>query len=66
MKKKKRNKVKAFQNIDAIFKINSIDFSFFFLVLYIGLPGFVVVAYQFRVRFKYCHGINFQNFSKHA
>ena len=40
---------KVFQNIVAIFKINSIDFSCF-LFLYVRLLGFVVVAYQFRVR----------------
>ena len=43
--------LKAFQNIVAIFKINSIDFSLFvFLFLYVRLLGFVVVAYQFRLR----------------
>ena len=43
-------KLKAYLNIVAIFKINSICFSFFFLfffflLLYVGLLGFVVVAY---------------------
>ena len=34
--------LKAFQNIVAIFKINSIGFSlFFFLLLYVGLLGFM-------------------------
>ena len=32
--------LKAFQNIDAIFKINSTDFSFLFLFLYVGLLVF--------------------------
>ena len=41
--------LKAFQNIVTIFKINSINFRIF-LSLYVGIPGFVVVAYQFRVR----------------
>ena len=44
----KKKILKAFQNIVAIFKINSIDFRFLFL--YVGLLGFVVIAYQFRVR----------------
>ena len=42
-------KLKAFQNIVAIFKINSINFIYFFF-LYLGLIGSVVVAYQFPVR----------------
>ena len=41
-------KQKAFQNIVAIFKVNSIDFSFF-LLLYVGSLRFVVVDYLFRV-----------------
>ena len=45
-----KKNLKAFQNFVAIFKINSIDF-IFFLFLYVELVGFVVVAYQFRVRF---------------
>ena len=46
---KQRKKIlKVFQNIVAIFKINSIDFSFF-LFLYVGLLGFVIVAYNFVV-----------------
>ena len=44
---KKNKKLKAFQNIVIIFKINSIGFRFF--VLYVGLLGFVVSAYQFHV-----------------
>ena len=44
--------LKAFQNIVAIFKVNSIDLSLFFFVLflYVGLQGFVAIAYQFRVQ----------------
>ncbi len=38
-------KLKAIQNIVTIFKINSIHSSIFFLFLYVGLLGFVVVAY---------------------
>ena len=34
----KKNKLKAFQNIVTIFKINSIDFVF--LLLYVELQGF--------------------------
>ena len=44
-KKKKNPKLKVFQNIVAIFKINSI-LSYF---LYVGLLGFVVIAYWFHV-----------------
>ena len=47
IKKTKQKKVKIFQNIVAIFKFNSI----LFLFLYVGLQGFVVVAYLFRVVF---------------
>ena len=36
--------MKAFQNIFAIFKINSIIYKFI-LFLYVGLPGFIVLAY---------------------
>ena len=43
-KKEAKQKLKIFQNMVAIFKINSIDFSFF-LYIYIRLLGFVVVAY---------------------
>ena len=43
-----KKKIKAFQNIVAIFKINSNDF-IFFLFLHVGHLGFVVVAYQFPV-----------------
>ena len=43
-KKKQKKKLKAFQNIVTIFKINSIDFKFF-LFLHLGLLGFVVIAY---------------------
>ena len=42
--RKKDKKLKAFQNIVAIFKINSIDFRFF-LFLHVGLLGFVVITY---------------------
>ena len=42
---KKQLKLKAFQKIVALFKINSINFCFSFS--YVGLPWFVVVAYQF-------------------
>ena len=45
-KKKKKKRLKAFQNIVAIFKINSVDFRFF-LFLYVGLLGFVVIVYLF-------------------
>ena len=39
-------KIKTFQNIVAIFKINSIGFNFFFfLLLFVRFLGFVVVAY---------------------
>ena len=41
--KNNKKKIKAFQNIVTIFKINSIDFRYF-LFLYVGLLGFVVVA----------------------
>ena len=42
--------LKAFQNSATIFKINFIDFSYAFFFLHVGLLGFVVVAYQFRVQ----------------
>ena len=45
--RKKPKKLKAFQNIVVIFKINSSNFRFF--VLYLGLLGFVVIAYQFCI-----------------
>ena len=45
---KKKKDLKASQNIVAIFKINFIDFRLF-LFLYVGLLGFVVVAYLFCV-----------------
>ena len=41
---KTTTKLSAFQNIVSIFKINSIDFWFFFF-LYVGFLGFVVVGY---------------------
>ena len=40
--------LKAFQNIAAILKISSIDFSLF-LFSFVGLLGFVVVAFLFPV-----------------
>ena len=46
-KKKKKKKLKVFQNIVAIFEINSTDFRGF--CFYIELGGFVVVAYYFHV-----------------
>ena len=42
-KQKAKQKLKAFQNIVTIFNINSFDFELLFL--YVGLLGFVVVAY---------------------
>ena len=44
IKKNKTKKLMAFHNSVAIFKINSTD-SRFVLFLYVGLLGFVVVAY---------------------
>ena len=41
----KKQKLKLFQNIVSIFKVNSINSIFLFLFLYVGLLGFVVVAY---------------------
>ena len=43
----------TFKKIVAIFKINSIDFNYFVLFLYVGRLRFVVAAYQFRVRLSY-------------
>ena len=54
----KKKILKVFQNIVAIFKINSIDFMFFSF-LYVGLLGFVVVDYQFRVRLSRCFQLEF-------
>ena len=49
----KKKKLKAFQNTVAIFEINAIDFRFF-LFLYVGLLGFVVIAYLFCVLLQWC------------
>ena len=59
-----KKKIKASQNIIVSFTINSIDssllcFVFCFLFLYVGVLGFVVLAYHF---FKYfasslCEGV---------
>ena len=44
-----KKKLMTFQNIVTIFKINSIDITVFFLFLYVGFLGFVIVAYEFRM-----------------
>ena len=49
-----KKELKVFQNIVAIFKIKSIHFRFFFLFLYAGLVGVVVVAYLFCVLLQWC------------